>query len=144
MDFDIENYKVFLKPYHKNDPTHIFPFKQLLEKYAHLMNMIMKFFTCEGRFSRLYQYHIRLLMHFTTIKPLNLAHYLYKSLVKMTEKVQRKGKITRKTFFIMVWSRLLFFISFHRLICHGRHSCNQMPLCLLVVNLLIITLLQHH
>jgi hypothetical protein len=92
MDLDIENYKIFLKPHYKNNPTHIFPFRQLLDRYAPLMKMIMKYFTCEGRFSRMYQYHIRLLMHFTAIKPLNLPHYLFRSLVKMIEKVQRKGK----------------------------------------------------
>ena len=31
-------------------------------------------------------------MHFTIVKAINLPHYLYRSLVKMTEKVQRKGK----------------------------------------------------
>ena len=54
MDLDIENYKVFLKPHYKDTPTHIFPFRQLLDRYAPLMKMIMKYFTCEGRFSRLY------------------------------------------------------------------------------------------
>ena len=56
------------------------------------MKMIMRCFTCEGRFSRLYQYHIRLLMHFTIVKPLNLPHYLYRSILKMIKKVQIKGK----------------------------------------------------
>ena len=92
MDLDIENYKTFLKPHLKDAPEHIFPFRNLLDKYSPLMKLIMKYFTCEGRFSRFYQYHIRLLMHFTTTKPLNLPHYLFRSLVKMTEKVQSKGK----------------------------------------------------
>lgn len=52
----------------------------------------MKYFTCESRSSAMYKYHIRLLMHFTDVKPLNLPHYLYKTLVKMAKKVQnRKG-----------------------------------------------------
>ena len=54
------------------------------------MKIIMKYFTCEGRFSRIYQYHIILLMHFTSEKPLNFPNYLFRSLVKMTEKVQSK------------------------------------------------------
>lgn len=92
MDLDNNNYKAFLKASYNNDPKHIFPFRHLLDRYGPLRKMIMKYFTFEGKFSRLYQYHIRLLMHFTTIKTLNLPHYLYRSFVKMTEKVQSKGR----------------------------------------------------
>ena len=52
--------------------------------------LIMKYFTCEGRFSRFYRYHSRLLMHFRSTKPLDLPHYLYKILIKMTEEVQSR------------------------------------------------------
>lgn len=55
------------------------------------MKIIIRYFTCEGRFSRLYRYHIRLLMHFTSRKPLNLSNYLCKRQIKMAEKVQNKG-----------------------------------------------------
>jgi len=92
MDLDLEHYKMFLKPQYKESPSHIFPSKQLLDKYTPLMNIIMKYFTCEGRFSKLYQYHIRLLMHFTSMKLLNLPNYLYSRLVKMDEKVHSKGR----------------------------------------------------
>jgi len=44
----------------------------------------MKYFTCEGRFSRLYKYHV------TGVKTLNLSYYLYKILAKMEEKVQHR------------------------------------------------------
>ena len=81
---------MYLKPAYKVALKHIFPFIHLLDKYTLLMKMIMKYFTCEGRFSRLYQYHVRLLMHFTGVKALNLPHYLYRSMVKMTDKVHRK------------------------------------------------------
>lgn len=57
------------------------------------MKVVMKFFTCEGIFSRLYQYHIRLLMHFTAAKPINLSNYLYRILTKIFERVQLKGKV---------------------------------------------------
>lgn len=53
----------------------------------------MKFFKCEGKFSRLHQYHIRLLMHFIATKSLNLSSYLYRSLTKMSKKVKLKGKV---------------------------------------------------
>lgn len=38
-------------------------------------------------------------MHFTGIKPLNLPHYLFRSLVKITEKVQRKGRDHQESLF---------------------------------------------
>ena len=68
-----------------------FPFSHLLASYAPLMKIIMKYFTCEGRFSRVYAYHIRLLMHFTRTKQLNLPYFLYKSIEKMASPVQKKS-----------------------------------------------------
>jgi len=50
----------------------------------------MKYFTCEGSFSATYKYHVRLLTHFTNVKPLNLPYYLYRNLGKMAKKVQNK------------------------------------------------------
>jgi len=35
------------------------------------LRVIQRYFTCEGRFDRVYQYHVRLLMHFTGKNPLN-------------------------------------------------------------------------
>lgn len=48
-----------------------------------MMKIIMKYFSCEGRFSRLYSYHIRHLMHFTRVKLLNIHYYLFRSIDKM-------------------------------------------------------------
>ena len=48
------------------------------------MKIIMKYFTCEGKFSRLYSYHIQLLMHFTGFRMLNLPYYLYHDINKMS------------------------------------------------------------
>ena len=88
-NLDLEVYKPYLKSQYKGAHSHVFPFRYLLEKYAPFMKVVMKFFTCEGIFSRIYQYHIRLLMHFTAAKPLNL----YRSLTKMSKRVQLKGKV---------------------------------------------------
>ena len=87
MDLDPEDYKEILKPHAREEPEYLFPFKHLLNKYAPLMMLIMKYFTCEGIFYKFYRYHIRLLMHFTSTKSLDFPHYLYRSLIKMNEKV---------------------------------------------------------
>ena len=48
---DSNDYKPFLKPEHKESCPSIFPLSYLLTSYSPLMNIIMKYFTCEGRFS---------------------------------------------------------------------------------------------
>ena len=72
----ISHYEPFLKPRYKDYNKSIFPFSHFLERYAPMMRVIMKYFTCEGIFSRLYSYHIRFLMHFTRVKMLHLPYYL--------------------------------------------------------------------
>ena len=84
MDIDLEDYELLGKPQARENPEYIFPFRHLLNRYAPLMRLIMKYFTCEGRFSRLYRYHIKLLMHFTPTKKIEFPHYLYKSFLRMT------------------------------------------------------------
>ena len=69
---DLEDYKPFIKHEHRDTCTVVFPFSYLLDSYAPLMKVIMKYFTCEGRFDRFYAYHVRLLMHFTRNRKLNL------------------------------------------------------------------------
>jgi hypothetical protein len=56
-------------------------------------------FTCEGRFERVCQYHIRLLMHFTGKIPLNLPFYLYRSLGKMANKFQVRDDQLKSSLF---------------------------------------------
>ena len=87
---DLSHYEPFLKPRYKDDCKSIFPFSHFLERYAPLMRVIMKYFTCEGRFSRLYSYHIRFLMHFTRVKILHFPYYLYRSLDNMSCIVQKR------------------------------------------------------
>ena len=53
-NLDISHYEPFLKPIYKDYNKSIFPFSHFLERYAPMMKVIMKYFTCEGRFSRLY------------------------------------------------------------------------------------------
>lgn len=54
------------------------------------MKLIIKYFTCEGRFSCLYTYHIRLLMHFTRVRMMNLPYFICKNIEKMAHYGQRK------------------------------------------------------
>ena len=88
---DISCYEPFLKPRYKEGCKSIFPFTHFLERYAPLMRVTMKYFTCEGRYSRIYSYHIRLLMHFTRVKMFHLPYYLYRSIGKMSYVVKKRN-----------------------------------------------------
>ena len=87
---DLIHYQPFLKPSCQVACKTIFHFSHLLDRYALLMKIVMKYFTCEGRFSRIYSYHIRLLMHFTRTKLLNLPYFLCKSIEKMSTIMKKK------------------------------------------------------
>jgi hypothetical protein len=95
MQLDLACYHEFLKPEFRDaDFGATIPRELLLENHSNLLRVIQSFFTCEGRFTRVYQYHIRLFMHFTGRKPLNLPYYLYRSLGKMDDRVQvRKDQV---------------------------------------------------
>jgi len=93
MQLDLSYYHDFLKPEFRNtDFGATIPREILLESHIKLLRVIQRFFTCEGRFTRVYQYHIRLLVHFIGKKPLNLPYYLFRSLEKMEDRVQGEIK----------------------------------------------------
>ena len=63
------------------------PRTYLKEDYSKLLMIIQKYFTCEGRFHMVYQYHFKLLLHFTGKQANDLPFYLFRSLNKMADKV---------------------------------------------------------
>ena len=95
MHLDLSHYHPFLKPSYQNDCKTIFPFSHILDRFTLLMKIIMKYFTCEGRFSGVYSYHIRLLMHFTKTKLLHMPYYLCKSIEKMSF-VMKNGPLSQQ------------------------------------------------
>ena len=91
QDLDEHYYEPYIKPRYRNEKKRTFPFRFLDDKYAPMMRIIMKYFTCEGIFFRLYTYHIRLLMHFTRVKMLNILYFLFRNIEKMAYIVQKKA-----------------------------------------------------
>jgi hypothetical protein len=88
MPLDPIFYTDFLKPkYRKQKFGATIPREYVLEHYEKLLRVIQRYFTCEGRFDMVYQYHIRLLIYFTGKRLMNLPYYLYRSLGKMADKV---------------------------------------------------------
>jgi len=100
MPLDYVFYIDFLEPKYRNHKIGAtIPREYVLELYEKLLRVIQRYFTCEGRFDRVYQYHVRLLMHFTGKNPLNLPFYLYRSLGNMTDKGQARVDQLKSRFF---------------------------------------------
>lgn len=86
------HYEPYIKPVYMRHLTAVFPFRFLRDEYAPLMRIIIRYFTCEGRFSRLYSYHIRLLMHFTRVRMMNIPFFMCQNIERMVPLVQRKSQ----------------------------------------------------
>ena len=86
-----EFFEPFVKTRYRGGNKTVFPFSHLKHRFSPLMMAIMKYFTCEGRYSRLNSYHVRLLMHFTRVKMLKFPYYLYRSIEKMSSVVRRRN-----------------------------------------------------
>jgi hypothetical protein len=71
------------------------------------LRVIQKYFICEGRFEKVYQYHIRLLVHFIGKIPLTLPFYLYRSLGKMADIVQARDDQPKSILFHFYLVKLL-------------------------------------
>ena len=59
-DLESHYFDPYIKPRYKNERKRFFPFYYFLDMYAPMMKIIIRYFYCEGRFSRLYTYHVRL------------------------------------------------------------------------------------
>ena len=60
------------------------PVTALKTRWHDLLEIVMQFVTCEGRYGLVFLYHLRLLMNFIDY-PLNMPHYLLQSLYKMSK-----------------------------------------------------------
>jgi hypothetical protein len=89
-----------LKPEHRGaDLVKGVPRKWLLEEYDKLLFIIQIFFTCEGRYNWILQYHFKLLLHFTGKKEIDLPYFLFMSLQRMISFAQRNPDKLQKSIF---------------------------------------------
>jgi hypothetical protein len=85
--------KEFLKPeYHEDNLSKGVTKNHMLEGSDKMLKVSLRYFTCEGRFNMVYQYHIKFLLHFTCKEVINLPFYLFRSIGKMDNRVQAKSK----------------------------------------------------
>jgi hypothetical protein len=100
--------KYFLKPEHQaDDLAKGVPRNHLIEKFDRILRIIQRYFTCDGRFNTLYQYHIRLMLHFTGKIEMNIPYYLLRSIGKMSDRVQSKSKVVDTSIFHFGLIRML-------------------------------------
>jgi hypothetical protein len=71
----------------------------LKDPWKDLAFLIQKFITCEGRFSLIFLYHIKLLMHLKGEKPLNIPYYFLNILTKMAKSIQRQTKNVERSLY---------------------------------------------
>ena len=76
QQIDREHSEPYIKPSYLRQLSRVFPFRYLKDSYAPLMKLTMKHFNYEGWFSCLCAYHIRLLMHFTRVRMMNLLYFM--------------------------------------------------------------------
>lgn len=92
--------KDFLKlDYQKDNLSKGVPTSHLVEGFDKMLKIIQRYFTCEGRFKMIYQYHIRLLLHFIGKDSMNIPFYLLRSMGKMSDRVQAKFKAVETSVF---------------------------------------------
>jgi hypothetical protein len=92
--------KDFLKTYYQKDNlSKGVPRIHLVEGFEKMMKVVQRYFTCEGRFNMIYQYHIRIFLHFIGKDLMNIPFYLFKSMGKMVDRVQDKSKTMETSVF---------------------------------------------
>jgi hypothetical protein len=83
----------FLNPeYQEEKLSKGVPRIHMIEYFDNMLIVIQRYFTCEGTFNMVYQYHIRLLLHFTGKEDMNLLFYLFRSIGNMSDRVQAMSK----------------------------------------------------
>jgi hypothetical protein len=75
------------------------PRSWLVHPWDELAYLIQKFITCEGRFSIIYLYHIKLLQHLRGDCEINMPYFLLQSLSKMAKTVQKQDRNTVRSLY---------------------------------------------
>jgi hypothetical protein len=108
MTLNVAFSKEFLKlEYQGDNLSKGVPRNHMLEGFDNMLKVIQRYFTYEGRFNMIYQYHIRLLLHFTGKDVMNLPFYLFRSIGKMSDKVQAKSKAVDTSVFHSVIIKMM-------------------------------------
>lgn len=76
--FEMEPCKKFLKlGFEETYLTKAVPRSYIKNTYSNFLYNIQRYFTCEGRYHKVYSYHFKLLLHFTRMISLDLSFFLF-------------------------------------------------------------------
>jgi hypothetical protein len=93
MTLNVAFSKEFIKPkYEEDNLSKGIPRNHMLEGFDKMLKVIHSYFTYEGRLNMIYQYHIRLPIHFIGKEDMNLPFYLFRIIGNFFDKVQSKFK----------------------------------------------------
>ena len=90
---DLVYYEPYVRPAYVHHLSRNFPIKFLRAEYIDTMRLIMHYFTCEGRFSRVFSCHIRMMMHFTRVRMMNISAYLFHDIQRMATTFRRQTPV---------------------------------------------------
>jgi hypothetical protein len=79
----------------------------MIEGFDKMLRAIQGYFTYEGRFNMIYQYHIILQLHFTEKCLMNIPLYLLRRIGKMVDIVQAKSKVVDTSVFNLGMIKML-------------------------------------
>jgi hypothetical protein len=75
------------------------PQSVLKPNWRNFLFIIHKFISCEGRYGLVFLYHIRTILHFKVGKEINLPFYLWSSLKKMAQGIQRNPRNIQRSLY---------------------------------------------
>ena len=98
--FQLLNCDDFMKDEYRGFDMTVSIFRVFLkDHFSKFLMVIQKYFTCEGRFNMVYQYHLRPLLNFTGKQCLEIPLYHFRSLGKMADKFQAKPNARNTSIF---------------------------------------------
>ena len=83
-------FEPYVRPSFVSHLSGIFPSRFLWAEYVSIMKLIMQYFTCDGRFSLVSTCHIRMLMHFTRVRMMNIPVFFCQDFQRMSSVFQRR------------------------------------------------------
>jgi hypothetical protein len=93
LHMNVATYNKFLKSkFHYVDCEKGVSRTWIKDEWVASLEFIHRFLTCEGRYARTYQYHIRLLFHFEFGNQINFPYYLWISLINMSGLARSNNK----------------------------------------------------
>ena len=90
------------------------PRSWLIHPWDELAYLIQKFITCEGRFSIIYLYHIKLLQHLKGDCEINMPYFLLQSLSKMAKAVPKQGRNIEKSLYHCGFIKMIIIYELHK------------------------------